>query len=133
MCREDLRIQFRAVHYGKTTARVLEYRVDPMQDTSYEKEAKFFFGLVRKNVVKNYSTKWKQPEYFCGTDGTEEKSHFINWRPIWIFSQKELDGYKERYKTIGQFEKYLGELSANGEKVWERNREEYLNKIETLY
>ena len=51
---KDLKIQFRAVSFAKSK-RVLEYRVDPNQDLTYEKTNGFW--IFKFSVKRKYSTK----------------------------------------------------------------------------
>lgn len=133
MDEKDLKIQFRAVRYGLTDTRVLQYRIDPEQDLSYTTQVKYLFGLIKFNVKKKYSTEWHTPEYFIGTEVDESKSHYLNWRPFWIKSQEDLDSFKKKYKTFGEFEKHISQLSAEGEKKWNSGRKEFLEKVKTIY
>lgn len=130
---KDFKIQFRAVPYASDT-HVLEYRVDPDQDLTYEKEIKIL-GLFKKTVKRKYSTNWIQPRYFMNhsTAYLYTKGDSFNWMPFFIHNQKELEEYKNTYKTIGEFAAYQYEVTNKNIKEWEPEREEYLNRNRILY
>jgi len=129
----DLKIQFRAVPYA-SDAHVLEYRVDPDQDITYEKKIKIF-GLFKKTVKRKYSTNWIQPRYFMnhGTAYLYTKGDSFNWMPFFIHGQKELDWYKAEFKTMCEFEAYKNEVTNKNIKEWEVEREEYLSRNRIMY
>ena len=52
--RENLKIQFRAVAYGHSN-HVLEYRIDPNQDLTYEKT--YGFWIFKFTIKRKFSTK----------------------------------------------------------------------------
>lgn len=121
----DLKIEFRAVPYTKTS-HVLEYRISPNQNITYKKEYSIFgfkFYLNRK-----FDTRWKQSIWFRNYSWdkffTEENSC---WAPIFINSKQHLQEYKIKYKTIGEFYDYLKEHDDKEKQAWEIHRQKYLD------
>ena len=55
---KNLKIEFRAVPYS--TSHVLEYRISPNQDLTYETEVNIF-GLFKIKLKRKYKTNWHQP------------------------------------------------------------------------
>ena len=129
---KDLKIQFRAVSYAKTN-HVLEYRVDPNQDLTYEKT--YGFWIFKFSVKRKYSTKWCQPEHYwnhCTAKYYTEDS-WDNWGPYFIENQKSLDWYKNNFKTIGEFLKYHNDYSNKEYEAWKIERANFLKEQETMY
>lgn len=134
MERSDLKIQFRAVcfHYDY---HVLEYRIDPEQDLRYYKEHKWFWGLIKFGTVAKYSTKWIQPIHYWNncTAKYYSEDNWNNWGHYFIKSQKDLDWYKNNFKTIGEFMEYHNDYSNKEYAEWKIDRENYLKSKETIY
>ena len=129
---KDLKIQFRAVYYAESN-HVLEYRVDPNQNLTYYKEYSFL-GIHWK-IKKKYKTDWIQPEHYwnhCTAKYYDENDSF-NFGPYFIENQKELDWYKNNFKTIGEFLKYHIEYSNKEYEEWKIDRINYLKSKETIY
>ena len=131
---DDLKIQFRAVSYAKTN-HVLEYRVDPNQDLRYFKEYKWFWGLIKWGTIAKYSTEWIQPKHYwnhCTAKYNTEDS-WNNWGPYFIENQKELDWYKNNFKTIGEFLKYHNDYSNKEYEDWKIDRANYFKEQAPMY
>ena len=122
----DLKIEFRAVPYTKTS-HVLEYRISPNQDITYKKEYSIFGFKFYLN--KMFDTRWKQPIWFRNYSFdrffTEESSC---WTSIFIDSKQHLQEYKMKYKTIGEFYDYLKEHDDKEKQAWEAHRQKYLDE-----
>ena len=131
---KDLKIQFRAVSYAKTN-HVLEYRVDPNQDLRYYKEHKWFWGLIKFGTIEKYSTEWHQPEHYWNhcTAKYYTENDCSNWGPYFIENQKELDWYKNNFKTIGDFIKYHTKYSNKEYEAWKIVRANYVKEQEPMY
>lgn len=129
--KENLKIQFRAVAYSST--HVLEYRIDPNQDLTYEKT--YGFWIFKFTIKRKFSTKWHQPEHYWnhGTAMYYTEDSWDNWGPYFISNQKALDWYKNNFKTIGEFLKYHNDYSNKEYEEWKIARENYLKEQETMY
>ena len=129
---KDLKIQFRAVSYAKSN-HVLEYRVDPDQDLTYEKTIEFW--IFKFKVKRKYSTNWHQPKHFWNhiTAKYYAKDDEFNYGPYWIENQKELDWYKNKFKTIGEFINYMNEYSNKEYEAWKLDRANWIKEQETMY
>ena len=134
MSREDLNIEFRAIPYA-THDHALQYRVDPNDKRNYYEEEKTkLFGLIKYKIKKKYDEcYWKTVNIFVGWEDWAEYSSHVNWQPIWIRNKEELEDFKRKYKTIGQFESYLKEKHDKTYKKWSKEREDYLNKRKPIY
>ena len=66
-----LKIEFRAVPYS--TSHVLEYRISPDQDLTYETEVSIF-GLFKIKFKRKYKTNWHQPYTLINYPGSERYS-----------------------------------------------------------
>lgn len=128
----DLKIQFRAVSYAKST-HVLEYRVDPDQDLIYEKIIGFW--IFKFKVKRKYNTNWHQPRHFWNhiTAKYYTEDDDYNYGPFWIENQKSLDWYKNNFKTIGEFINYINEYSNKEYEAWKIERANWLKEQETMY
>ena len=109
MKKEDLKIEFRAVPYGGS--HVLEYRISPDQDLRYYKEHRWFWGLIKFGKVAKYSIEWIQPiifrNFLLSYKRTEEDPD--NYGRIFIWARKELEEFKTKYHTYGEFMKWYNE------------------------
>ena len=139
MNKDKLKIQLRAVPFA-SYSRALEYRIDPEQELTYEKEPSNFFERILKKfgfkLIRTYNTSWKQPRQFSNPL-TMELYDFrddFNWGPIWCDNQDSLDYYKRMFKTYKDLQDYLTEVNTKGYENWKKARTEYLNKHKkTLY
>lgn len=138
MNKDNLKIQLRAVPFA-SYSRALEYRIDPEQELTYEKEPSNFFERILKKLgfklIRKYSTDWKQPRQFSNPLTMElyDFSDDFNWGPIWCDNQDSLDYYKRMFKTYKDLQDYLAQVNEKGYENWKKARTEYLNKHKTLY
>ena len=136
--RDDLKIELRAVWYG-SYSHVLEWRISPNQDLKYLEDEieKSWFGFVKKIVhkVKKYDTLWHQPRLFVApfTMDLYEFNDEFNWGPIWCEDKKQLEDYKQKFKTYGDIRKYIEDHTNKSYKKWKAAREAYLNKMKPIY
>ena len=133
MDRKDLKIQFRGIHYtGKS--HVLQYRIDPDDErNTYIKTKKYLFGLIKRDVPMSYPCNWITVNIFNGHCDDEDEGYYLNYGPIWINSQKDVNFYKDRFKTIGQFEDYIKNTAEKNYETYKTNRAAYLKKIQPIY
>lgn len=138
MKKDNLKIQLRAVPYANYS-KVLEYRIDPNQNITYEKESLNFFERILKKLgfkfIRKYNVGWKQPRKFSNPL-TMELYDFrddFNWGPIWCDNQDSLDYYKRMFKTYKDLQDYLTEVNTKGYENWKKARTEYLNRNKILY
>ena len=129
----NLKIQFRAVPFTNSTL-VLEWRVDPNQNLSYIDEYKFLW-LFKRTRTKHYDTDWHEPIRFLNHSTAKyyEKDYYLNWHHFFIENQKELDWYKDQFKTVGEFYDYQQKINDKEIKEWEIDRSNYLANHKTLY
>lgn len=128
MDRRDLKIEFCA--HRVSMIHRLYYRVSPDQELTY-KVTKRILGLFLVTKTKSISTEWKEARYFDGAKYREESS-YLNWTVIGIENQDELNKYKCKYRTIGQFEDYLHKLTNDNYAKYKIEREKYLAET-TMY
>jgi hypothetical protein len=102
----NFKVQFRAVPFTRSSL-ILELRLDPNQDLSYIEEYKFL-GLFKRKRIKYYDTDWHAPIRFVNhpTAKYYDKNDDSHWLHFFIKNQKELDWYKNNFKTIGEFYNY---------------------------
>lgn len=131
---KDLKIQFRAVYFYNDL-HVLEYRIDPEQDLRYYKEHKWLCGLIKFGTVAKYSTKWIRPKHYWNncTAKYHNEDDWNNYGHYLIKNQKDLDWYKNNFKTIGEFLKYHNDYSNKEYAEWKIDRENYLKSKEIMY
>lgn len=124
-----LKIEFRAVPYS--SKHVLEYRISPDQYLTYYVE-KSIFGF-KFQLKRKFKTNWHQPSVLINYPSAYlySKESGDPYLPIFIKNKKDLEWYKEKFKTIGEFFKYIEENEAKEEAEWKKLRDEYLenNKI----
>ena len=123
--KDNLKIEFRAVPFS--TSHVLEYRISPNQDLNYEKEYSIF-GIKFK-LNKKFSTDWHQPFYFNNhiTAYLYNKDDSTNYLPLFIDSRHELETFKLKFKTIGEFFSYYDEKEKHEIEEWTIERNNYLS------
>lgn len=135
--KENLKIQLRAVKFS--TTRVLEYRLDPDQDLSYEKFPHTFWGhmmkkLFPKKYIGHFDTNWHQPELFANEYvGLYEYNYYLNWHPIWCRDQETLNMFKNKFKTYGDIMAYVNDRNKGSYERWKIARALQLEKEKTLY
>lgn len=132
--KNDLKIEFRAVPYGDNYY-ALQYRINPKQDLEYIKKVSLLWGLIKFDWKTKYSTKWKDFELFTNriTSYLYESDDMLNWSPILIKNQSELDFYKHEYKTWGQWSSYIDRRHKKEMAKYTVERENYLKNRHTLY
>ena len=134
MDKKDLSIEFRAVPYGYTSHE-LQYRVSPDQDLTYYKEYSLLWGLIRFTMKKKYDILWKGTNHFICyiTSKYYDIDDDFNYCPILCTDKKSFDWYKENFKTLGEFEKYLDELENKNISQYKKEREELLKLKNTVF
>ena len=136
--KDNLKIQLRAVCYG-SRSHVLEYRIDPNQDITYEEVPNSFFGRLLKKIgwsfIKVFDTSWHQPQVFLNSLIMEENDFEddYNWGPIWCDSKTTLEFFKGKFKTYGDLREYLEKDYNESYKKWKVERDKYLKDRETIY
>lgn len=129
MNKQDLKIEFSAAPWIDNYY-VLEYRISPHQDRTYKKTISLFFGLIKFSIKRKHSTKWQRPYkfFYCSSSYLYSFNDGFNWNPILVDDQDDLNSYKRRFDTYGQFECYLNDLNKdNIERYW-KDRYEHFNK-----
>ena len=121
---KDLKIEFRAVPYSSN--HVLEYRISPDQDLTYETEVSIF-GFKFKRT-KKYKTNWRQPHLLTNYPSAYlySKESGEPYLPIFIKVKEDLEYYKKKYKTYESFINYMDDYESKEEAKWKKDREEYL-------
>ena len=125
----DLKIEFRAVPYS--TSHVLEYRISPDQDLNFEIE-KSFLGIKYKKK-KKYNTSWHQPRIFVNYPGACHRCEEDCYLPIFIRDKKELENFKLKYKTIGDFFTWKDKEEKREKDEWQTERTNYLEEHKEWY
>jgi len=134
MINRDLKIEFRAVPYS--SSHVLEYRFSPDQDLHYYKEHKWLWGLIKFRTPHKYSTSWKQPVRFRNAISSYRYPENDLWNtdfPIFIHSEDELNKFKQKFKTYGEFLDWYWEEDAKERQEYREARAEYLKKKQIWY
>ena len=125
-----LKIEFRAVPYS--SEHVLEYRISPNQDLTYEDEISIF-GLFKIKVKRKFKTNWHQPviiTYWPGSERYSKKSGEL-YLPFFIREKKDLQRFKTSFNTIGEFFDFMYREEAKAEAKWQIERTEYLKNCGT--
>lgn len=126
----NLKIEFRAVPYS-STSHVLEFRISPEQDLNYEVE-KSFFGIKYKKT-KKYETNWHQPVKFVNYPSAylydEENCYF----PIFVSTRKDLENFKSKYKTIGEFFDWIDRENNREKNEWQTEQANYAKEHTDWY
>lgn len=126
----NLKIEFRAVPYS-STSHVLEFRISPDQDLNFEVD-KSFFGIKYKKK-KKYSTSWRQPKRFLNYPSAylydEEDCYF----PICVSTRKDLENFKSKYKTIGEFFDWIDKENKREKDEWQTEQANYAEKHTNWY
>lgn len=132
MNKNDLKIQFRAIPYTDISY-IIQYRVDPNQNLYYAKQVSLFGGLIKFNIKLRAFTWWHEVYYFAYTSGEEDIDSDAHYLPLFCDTRTELDWYKNKFKTIGSFEKYIEEKEKVNIEEFKINREKYLKNSGTFY
>ena len=122
---KNLKIEFRAVPYS--TSHVLEYRISPNQDLTYETEVNIF-GLFKIKLKRKYKTNWHQPTIITNYPSAYlySKESGEIYLPFFIREKKDLQKFKTSFDTIGEFFDFMNREEAKGEAEWQKDRNEYL-------
>ena len=129
--KEDLRIEFRAVPYATGSIfHAVQYRLCPEQDLTYYTHLNF--GLFKIKIKRKYSTKWVEPIHFSNHAIAYMYPEEENYTPFLINDRHEMCNFT-RFKTLGEFSKYLDELNASEISKWKVQRENYFRKREIWY
>lgn len=133
MDRKNLRIQFRGIQYGGHS-HALQYRIDPSDNhNGYIETKKYLFGLIKRDILKTYNCNWITCRIFTGYLDFADEHNELNYGPIWISNKDDVKFYKDRFKTIGQFEEYLDNKSSENYKRYKINRDAYLKRMQPIY
>ena len=127
---KDLKIEFSAVPYS--TSHVLEYRISPDQDLTYETEINIF-GLFKIKLKRKYKTNWHQPYIFTNWPGSERHSKESGepYLPMFVRDKDEFKKIQSTFKTIGEFFESVNKEEAKEEAEWQKARNEYLKTCGT--
>lgn len=133
MCQDpiysNLLIEFRAVPYA-SDSHVLEYRINPNQDLTYLKKFKIL-GISFK-IKSRYRPMWTEAERFMNGLISYQYDVYddIHIMPIFIQAKDELEFYKRRYRTIGEFMKTeLLQYSEKQFREYQEDRDRYINNM----
>lgn len=109
--RDDLKVEFRAVPFGSFSGdHVLQYRISPDQDLTYYKE--YSFLGFKFSIKRKYKTNWHDATKCLNYSSAYLYDESEVWgHPVFINSKKELNEYKERYKTIGEYFDYIDRIN----------------------
>lgn len=126
---DNFKIQLRAVFFG-TNSHALEYRIDPRQEITFIGVSK-----LRWLFIKIFKTGWHMPYIFFGGATMELYPFYddFNWGPIFCDTKKELELYKDMFKTYGDLRKYLEKMRISAYEEWSVKRKQYLKRTETIY
>jgi len=127
---KNLKIEFRAVPYS--TSHVLEYRISPDQDLTYETEISIF-GLCKIKLKRKYKTNWHQPCTLVNYPGAERHSKESGepYLPMFVRDKNEFKKIQSTFNTIGEFFDYVNKEEAKEEAEWQKARNEYLKTCGT--
>lgn len=127
---KNLKIEFRAVPYS--TSHVLEYRISPDQDLTYETEVSIF-GLFKIKRKRKYKTNWHQPYILVNYPGAERYSKESGepYLPMFVHDKNEFKKIQSAFKTIGEFFDYKNNKESKEEAEWQKARNEYLETCGT--
>ena len=127
---KNLKIEFRAVPYS--TSHVLEYRISPNQDLTYETEVSIF-GLFKIKLKRKFKTNWHQPYVFNNWPGSERYSKESGepYLPMFVRDIDEFKKIQSTFKTIGEFFESVNKEEAKEEAEWQKARNEYLKTCGT--
>jgi len=130
----NFKIQLRAVPYA-SSSHVLEYRLDPNQDLTYEEEKTYFFGLFKRKVIKSFDTDWHQIRLFCNgvTSHMYDANDDFNYAPIWCESKNDLEYYKSQFNTYGDLATYIRKHNEKAREQHAKDRAAYLKSRKIIY
>lgn len=129
--KRNLKIELRAVPFGDSDSHVLEYRISPDQDLRYYKEYNWFWGLIKFGVVKKHSISWHQPvRFFNGLISYRynENDDYSNNHPIFVHSKQELEDFKQKWQTYGEFIDWYWEEDERQRSAYRRERNAFLER-----
>lgn len=126
----NLKIEFRAVPYS-STSHVLEFRISPDQDLNFEVE-KSFFGIKYKKKNK-YSTSWHQPMRFLNYPSAYLYDEEDCYLPIFVRTRKDLENFKSKYKTIGEFFDWIDRENKREKNEWQTEQANYAKEHTDWY
>lgn len=123
---DNLKIEFRAVPYSSMSdSHVLQFRISPEQDLTYNKEY-LFFGF-KINIKKKFKTNWHDATRCLNYPSAYLYEESEVWgHPIFVYSKTQLDVYKYKYKTIGEFFKQLDKENSKELQEYKIKRDNYL-------
>ena len=127
---KDLKIEFRAVPYS--ASHVLEYRISPNQDLTYETKVKIF-GLFEIKLKRKFKTNWHRPYTLVNWPGSERYSKESEelYLPMFVHDKNEFKKIQSAFKTIDEFFDYVNKEEAKEEAKWQKARNEYLKTCGT--
>lgn len=125
----NLKIEFRAVPYA--TSHVLEFRISPDQDLNYDVE-KSFFGIKYKKT-KKYEINWHQPAKFLNYPGAYLYGEEDCYLPIFVRTRKDLENFKSKYKTIGEFFDWIDRENKREKNEWQTEQANYAKEHTDWY
>ena len=126
----NLKIEFRAVPYS-STFHVLEFRISPDQDLNFEVEKSFFSIKYKKK--KKYKTNWHQSAKFVNYPSAylyDEKDCYF---PICVSTRKDLENFKSKYKTIGEFFDWIDKENKREKDEWQTKQANYAKEHTDWY
>ena len=126
----NLKIEFRAVPYS-STSHVLEFRISPNQDLNFEVE-KSFFGIKYKKKNK-YNTSWRQPTIFLNYPSAYLYGEEDCYLPIFVRTRKDLENFKSKYKTIGEFFDWIDRENKREKNEWQTEQANYAKEHTDWY
>lgn len=126
----NLKIEFRAVPYS-STSHVLEFRISPNQDLNFEVD-KSFFGIKYKKKNK-YNTSWRQPTRFLNYPSAYLYGEEDCYLPIFVRTRKDLENFKSKYKTIGEFFEWIDRENKREKNEWQTEQANYAKEHTDWY
>lgn len=129
--RRDLKIEFRAVPYALDSIHILEYRISPNQDLTYEENVSWLWGLIKFKRNRKFSTKWIEAGQFQNYPSAYLYEEDHNYLPIFIREKNDLEEFKYKYKTIGDFYDMIDKHDAKEKAKWQIERDKYLENLGT--
>ena len=128
----NLKIEFRAVPYA-SSSHVLEYRISPDQDLIYEKHVSWLWGLIKFKCKCKFSTNWQRAYQFLNYPSAYLYDEGHNYLPIFIKDRKELEMFKFKYKTIGEFFAWRDKEDKREKDEWQIEHTNYLEENKEWY
>lgn len=122
---KKLKIEFRAVPYAQDK-HVLEYRISPNQDLSYENEISWLWGLIKFKVKHKFETNWHRACKFLNYPSAYLYEQEHNYLPVFVDDRKELKKIQTAFSTIGEFFEYMENEDQKEIDKWQQDRNKYL-------